>query len=291
MRSVVVISFVCIALAVSTAVSVGATSTSFVIAKGIAAIDGVISPGEWDAANALWHDMDQVYAGNPADLSDATYAAMWSDTTNLVYVVVTGVDIDHVFNSAHPGPPAGYDKQDAVEVYLDAANSDANDWASTGYDYAQQYVGSMDGSGGDWIVMGNGTVLPAGVPVAFAGRIDSDVLTYEMALTPYAYFTGLGGSAETQSVRTLAVGDVIGLDVCMDSRQTDGTFGMLCNNLDGGKYNDAAVFQDHELVEQGPQPACGDALHAYPRADITEDCIVNILDFGVLATNWLADSN
>ena len=40
-----------------------------------------------------------------------------------------------------------------------------------------------------------------------------------------------------------------------------------------------------------PEPECGDDDHQYPKADVTEDCIVNLADFAVVASTWLADSN
>ncbi len=34
-------------------------------------------------------------------------------------------------------------------------------------------------------------------------------------------------------------------------------------------------------------PYCGDALHPYPQADLTEDCRVNLADFAIMAGQWL----
>ena len=211
----------------------------FSIPPGQPAIDGVISGGEWDSAT--WIDMDTVYYGSPADLSEAKWAAMWSPATNLVYVVITGTDTDHIFSSDF----VLWNEHDDVEIHIDANNTDTNPYNST-MRYAQQYFIGPNGTGGEWsAILGSSAddVIPGG----YAVGVDGDVITYEFALTPY---TDLNLADPVGSpVRTLQAGDVIGLDMVMSTKQTDGGFGMLCENAVGGKFSNASALLDHTLVE------------------------------------------
>ena len=40
-----------------------------------------------------------------------------------------------------------------------------------------------------------------------------------------------------------------------------------------------------------PEPRCGDLEHPYPAADANHDCIVNITDLAIMASQWLTDIN
>ncbi len=39
-----------------------------------------------------------------------------------------------------------------------------------------------------------------------------------------------------------------------------------------------------------PVPQCGDPDHPYPSGDMNHDCVVNFVDFAMIANNWLADT-
>ncbi|HUV41041.1 MAG TPA: sugar-binding protein, partial [Sedimentisphaerales bacterium] len=214
----------------------------FSIPIGQPAIDGVINPGEW--GTATWIDMDTVYSGTPTDVSQARWAAMWSPATNLVYVVITGTDTDHIFSSDF----TVWNAHDDVEIHIDAGNTNTSDpayYSSTVMRYAQHYFIGYNGTGGAWSHISSQSADSA-IPGGYAVTVNGDVITYEFALTPYTDLN-LANPAGSP-VRTLQPGDVIGLDMVMFTRQTSGTTGMLCENAVTGKFKDASTFLDHTLV-------------------------------------------
>jgi len=214
----------------------------FNITTGQPTIDGIIGTGEWDSAT--WIDMDTVYTGSVPDLSEAKWAAMWSPGTNLVYVVITGTDTDHIFSSSF----IEWNEHDDVEIHIDAGNTDVTDYAyyRDTMRYAQHYFIGPNGSGGEWSAI-LGSSADAVIPGGYAVTVNGNVITYEFALTPYTDLN-LANPAGSP-VRTLQAGDVIGLDMIMSTKQTDGGFGMLCENAVMSKFSNASALLDHTLVE------------------------------------------
>ncbi len=210
----------------------------FNILQGQPDIDGLISTGEW--GSATWIDMDTVYAGTPADLSQARWAAMWSPSTNLIYVAVTGTDTDHNFNTNM----VSWNTQDEIEIYIDPGNTDLRYEAT--HQYAQHYFMGPDGGGGAWSwIAGQSadSILPPG---GYAAGVNGDIITYEFALKPYSNLNL--SSPGTSPVLTLESGQVIGLDILMISCDATLHYRALCENAVTGKYKDAGQFLDHTLV-------------------------------------------
>jgi len=215
------------------------------IPQGTAEIDGYLN----DWAGAVWIPTDKLYSDViPPDVSDAYWSAKWDPVGNRIYVAVTLVDTDHVFTPDRQE----WDDADLVEIFIDAGNR--NGALESYQDYAQQYCVANDGSDDQWIVMGLNSTIPDPDMPSYAAKVNGNVLTYEICLTPWNYYTGLGGSDEAQSTVTLTEGHTIGLDVVIDSRWigSGGGFGMLCNNTDNGKYLDAGQFQNHTLAGSPP---------------------------------------
>ncbi len=212
----------------------------FSIFQGQPDIDGLISTGEW--GSATWIDMDTV-AFNPADLSQARWAAMWSPATNLIYVAITGTDTDHIFSSDF----VNWNVQDDVEIYIDPGNLDTSNYNYDGQRFAQHYFMGPDGTGGAWSIIASQSADSA-MSGGYAVTVNGDVITYEFALTPYADLN-LADPAGSL-VRTLQPGHVIGLDMIMFTKHTDTPpdIGMLCENAQPSKYRDAGQFLDHTLV-------------------------------------------
>ena len=52
----------------------------------------------------------------------------------------------------------------------------------------------------------------------------------------------------------------------------------MSNNLGG-----------YKISVVSPEPRCGDLDHPYPPGDVSEDCVVNLVDFAMMADNWLVD--
>ncbi len=48
---------------------------------------------------------------------------------------------------------------------------------------------------------------------------------------------------------------------------------------------------DYRFSVLSPEPRCGDLDHPYPPGDINQDCIVDIRDLAIMASNWLTDNN
>lgn len=239
----------------------------YYIPIGIPVIDGNISPGEWDHAN--WLELDKLYYGDPPDLSDARWAALWSPETNLIYVVITGIDTDHVFGDGYWGAD-DWNKYDIAEVYFDPSNSDVNPYQQI-QDPAQQWMSGNDTNEGRWIMLPVEWVYPENplddeLRPEFYSTVEGDVYTYEYALTPYESFGWNTGRAD--KILQLEADTRVGIDVVMSSKST--SFGMLCENaweadddVDGDglpdgiititKWNYANRFLDHSLVKDPNQ--------------------------------------
>lgn len=205
-------------------------------------VDGDLS--DWSLWFDEWHALDQAYSGVTPDLSDAYYATRWDNAANKIYVAVMAVDTDHIFQ-----PYGGWNAQDAVEIYIEA-DATGDDYGAA-QDYAQQYVLGPDGSGDTWAVMDGGSAVPG--DMVYASMVDGNNVYYEICMTPYIYYTGLGGTAMPESIRDLAPGQTVAVDVVINSRMSDDNFGMLSNNLVGGKFKWASSLQHHTLLV--PEPA------------------------------------
>jgi hypothetical protein len=220
-----------------------AGAQTFEIVPGKATVDGVLSPGEWDKAN--WITMDKVLFGNPTDLSDASWAAMWDSSENVIYVAVTGTDTNHVMHIF-----GDWDGQDDVEIYINARNDDTEAYGTEErkFDYAQQYIVGYSPVGPlTWAVIGaNKLSMPTNMLPAAAFGMVTNRLVYELKLRPYDYFNYDNVSSSTEI--TLREKLVIGLDAVMASRTSTGDYGWLAANMNPSKFNYAGRLQDHKLV-------------------------------------------
>ncbi len=247
------------------------------IGQGTATVDGDLS----DWGGAQWIEMKEVYWGDARDISDARWAAKWSPDTNLIYLAVKVVDGEHVFSPSH----MGWNQQDEIEVYIDAGNTDHNLYNDY-FDYAQEWVVGYNGSGGAWGHLDGHDEggQPAGSDLpGYAASVDGDTINYEVAINPYYYYRGFGGTEMPQILISLESGITIGLDVLAGSKHSSG-FGMLCENMMTGKFKDAGQFLDFLLVEEVGGSSCGD--WGYFDADINRDCKVDFRDFCLLSNNW-----
>jgi hypothetical protein len=240
----------------------------YYIPIGIPVIDGNISPGEWDHAN--WLQLDKLYYGDPPDLSNASWAALWSPETNLIYVVVTGTDTVHVFGDGYWSDTAWND-YDVAEVYFDPSNSDVFEYQHL-QDPAQQWMSGNDTNDGRWIMLPvehvyyPDNILSDELRPEFFSTVVGDVYTYEYAITPYESFGWNTGRAD--KILQLETDMRVGVDVVMSSKST--SYGMLCENaweadddIDGDDEADGVVtiskwrfaerFLDHSLVNDPNQ--------------------------------------
>jgi len=220
---------------------------SNVIFQGYATVDGVLSTGEWDKAN--WIPLDEDYHSSPPgvliDLTNASWAAYWCPTANVIYVAITGIDTIQVMQAW-----TQWDGQDAVEIYVNARDDNADPYDAN-FQFAQQYVSGWDPVATSiWHVLGGGVVpYPPGTIPEAAVTIVSNCLSYEFKLRPYDIFNVNSPGSSTEIA--LEAGLLIGLDVTMNSRASPTNFGMLCENSLGGKFRDAGQLRDYRLVGPG----------------------------------------
>ncbi|MHC4310753.1 MAG: DOMON domain-containing protein, partial [Planctomycetota bacterium] len=237
----------------------------YYIPIGVPVIDGVISPNEWD--NAVWHDLNEVYYGTPEDLSNASWAALWSPDTNLIYVAVTGTDTDHIFGDYYGD--LRWNGCDTAEVYIDPGNNDPEAYYFGGIfirEPAHQWICGNDNFGGSWCERPEEEVIPENplpeeIRPTLVTSIDGNVLTYELAIPPYEW---IGWNFDHERNLLPLERDMrIGLDVIMSSKSTK--FAMLCehfwqpgDDIDGDANSDgvdtsekwkyAERYLDHSLI-------------------------------------------
>ena len=231
---------------------------------GRAVVNGVIDSAEWSAAE--WLDMNEVYSGSPNDLSDAKWAAMWDPNDNLIYVAVTGEDSNHIFTADYVDPNAA----DALELYIDAGNNELADY-NTDMAKAQHIFIGYDGIGGAWSYILDRSA--DSVLNDYAVSVDGNTITYEVVLEPYETLDI--DNPGTSPVVGLSVGDILGLDMVMNTKHSGG-FGMVCEDPTPQKFRYADAFRDHFLVNGVP-------IAVYPNPDNEET------DVGLNADlSWIA---
>jgi hypothetical protein len=270
-------------------------------------VDGDLS----DWADATWINMNKIwgmsnvdgYTVNAADydLSSAKIAMRWSPATNKIYLAVMAVDTQHYFTdpvSIDPQTGAAivwpaWNEVDQIEVYVDAGNHNNTEYCydSGMYQQAQQYVGGRDNTGAEFMALGGSSgimnVNTNGIVSAFKTSVNGDVISYEMAITPYdnlniQYADGaydLSGLAES-TVVTLQAGTVVGLDVCVSSRFNADGNSCFCQRYwweGSNEWMDASAFPDWTLTAAPVTLIPGDA---------NGDGMVDVGDLGILAANY-----
>jgi hypothetical protein len=281
------------AMVLSTILVLAVTTVTFgqvEIPEGTATIDGDLS----DWAGATWFDADGVYWSSedpwvwPPDVPEGTakWAARWSSETNMIYLAATIEDNDQIFTENYDG----WNTRDAIEVYIDASNTDMTGyyWGATpnseGGDEggAQQWVFGPDGStgpegDGHWDALAD-RGIPEGAEIEAAVSVDGATINYEIAMTPWESLlwvydddgtTPLRVEDENSTVVQLAEGVEMGLDVVLGSMYGS-NFGMMADNTDPGKSNDAAQLLN---VTLGPADE-----PEYDLGDVNLDGEVNGLD-------------
>ena len=240
-------------------------------------IDGDHS--EW--ADAQWHALDQIYYQNPSDVPLASYALLWDDQANKIYIAAKVADLDHVFRDDY----GSWDASDRLEIYCQGDAAGGQGWIGD-YDMAQQYYVAPDTAAGSWANWALGESIDPNAGFEFAMVVIADKMWYEIGLRAfdhYGHFTG----APTE-ITDLAVDAVIGLDVIALTRQTGGEVGMLADNLHTGKSNDADRFSLFVLADaQGNAPLYQNWLNT----DFTQDGNITLDDLLQLLEPWLINYN
>ena len=257
-------------------------SGEYVITAGAVTVDAVLS--EWD--DAVWVQLDEIYEeSNPADVSQAQFAAKWDDATNKIYVAAKVNDSDHVFQDAW----GDWNESDRLEIYFSVSGGEYQYYQENAQQYVIWHGPTTDSAvlGGERTggpLAGDPPTVPVDMDFDFEIAVDGTEILYEAALTPFDYYDGLIGAPPNSVVIDLANDTTILFDVVADTRHAGG-FGQLAENLNGGKYSLTSAFAQYTLIGGG----CGN--WGFYTADLNTDCHVNIGDVGELAGNWLACTN
>jgi hypothetical protein len=244
------------------------------ITYGQATVDGNLV--DWD--DAEWIPLDQIYS-KPLDVTEETfnndipsafYAVRWGDNGNKVYVAVMVRDLMHKFSDTN----TGWDKRDAVEIYLHTTGEGPLAYNATQADAQQYVVGFKTDASAVWSTIDEFDI-PVEAGFQAAGSVDGDWLYYEVAMTPFKVFSKMGTGLE---ISTLSAGQVIGLDVCAVGHNGVKYVGMKSENTLPNKYNDYSSLGLHKLV--APLRVPGDA---------NGDRKVDVGDLGILAANYGRD--
>ncbi|MFW6146729.1 MAG: hypothetical protein ACOC7R_05285 [Planctomycetota bacterium] len=239
-------------------------AVAYTAAPGSATVDGDL--GEWAAAD--WIALDEVYSGGPTDVTDARYCLRWSDADNLLYVAVEVTDTEQNLEPAY----TTWNGQDDIEVSVDAGNNTA--YFEGDMTKGQQIMFGAAPGGTDWVIASWGNPVGTDLVPAYAVVVDGDVIRYEAAIVPYSHYSGWSGD-DQQAVVDLAADVELGFDVVAVTKLDDGTYGMLTNNLVGGKFQQGSALQKWVLGTAGCNPGDADA-----------DGDVDLDDFVILKTNF-----
>jgi hypothetical protein len=244
------------------------------ISYGSATIDGDLS----DWSNVTWAtlgvvaDIGTSEADVLADVPLAYYAAKWQ--ANKIYVAVKVQDKSRYFTDSY----IAWNVHDSIEVYVHTDNDGLTDYSSYNT-LAQQYeFGFKTDAENMWAYVGaNGAYdLSSSSAVAqAAGQVTQDGwLYYEMAITPYTYFSLLKDGSMTNSVvSNLFSGQVVGLDVAVLCNNSKGTYlGKKLENDMTSKYNNWENIGKHVLARMS--------------GDANGDGMVDVGDLGILAANY-----
>ncbi len=220
---------------------------------------------EW--ADAQWVEMTEPYDGNPTDITKAYYAAKWAPDGSKIYVAVKVQDSTHVFTDTYDN----WNTRDAVEIYL-RTNGYSDDYKFPLQEPAQQYTIGIMLTDRDavWTAIGGGIAVPDVCQFQAGGKEDGDWLYYEVAMTPFKYMGALAGRSSV--ITPVIAGQVINLDVAVAGNNGMYT-GMKAENMLQWKSEEYTKFGLHKLVTQYPGDANGDK-------------VVNVVDLGILATNY-----
>jgi hypothetical protein len=206
--------------------------------SGSAIVDGDIN--EW-SAHPVWIDLDQIFYGDPADITDARVAFCWDPDTNKVYAAVVVTDADHVFTDDY----VTWDAGDRIEIYSQGSAVGGEGFYGN-YGIAQHYMVGPDTTGDLWATWALGQTIDPNAYFESAVRVVGDQIIYEIGVTQFDYYGGIAGGESI--ITDLYPGRTVGLDIIASSRHAAG-FGMRSENLLTNKYRYADQFIQYLLVE------------------------------------------
>ncbi|MBW8041858.1 MAG: hypothetical protein FVQ85_17920 [Planctomycetes bacterium] len=238
---------------------------SNLIPRGSVVVDGDLS--DWPPS-VEWIELDEVYLGNPNDVSEARFALQWDEATGKVYAAVVVNDTNHLFLDEY----VYWDASDRIEVYSQGDAENGAGWNGI-YDVAQQYYVAPDTSDGNWATWAEGDMLGGDEGFEYAVDVNGAQIIYEVGVRQ---FDNYGGFSGTETLLTdLHPGHVVGFDIVACTRWDTTNFGMLSENLMMGKYKDAGKFAKYILVDE------------IFSTDLDGNGANNNADLGILFESWL----
>jgi hypothetical protein len=239
--------------------------TSKQIPRGSVVVDGDFN--DWPE-DVEWQELDEVYWGNPNDVSGARFALQWDANKNKIYAAVVVNDTSHVFLDEY----LAWDASDLLEVYSQGDAEDGAGWNGI-YDVAQQYYVAPDTYGESWATWARGLTLGPDVGLEYAVDVNGPQIIYEVGVRGFDNYGGFSGGETV--VTDLHAGHVVGFDLVVCTRSDANDFGMLSENLMTYKYNDASRFAKYLLVDK-----------IFP-ADMDGNGANNYADLGIFFDSWL----
>jgi hypothetical protein len=244
-------------------------------------IDGALS--DWPS-DSEWIYLTDLYAGDyPHDVAEAKMSLRWNGTTDKIYGAVIVDDSEHHFSST-----ATY-TADLIEIYSQGDAAGGTGWGadvdgSKYFDAAQQYFVGHKATSGTWSAWADLTSIASTAGFEAATSVNGNKIIYEFAVKQFNNYGGISGG--TTDVTQLTAGNMVGLDVIADTVHDSSLFTMISENMFIGKSNDAAQFQQYELVNSLPERYCGD--WGYMAADVSQNCRVNLEDLAIMASQWFS---
>lgn len=200
--------------------------------------DGMVT--NWSAAD--WVTLDTVYhADGEIGVYNAEWAALW--TPDRIFVRIKATDSDPVFTEGN----TGWNTSDRVEIYVDAGNKMPVGY-NADYALAQQFVIGPIDTDTQWVTLGaaeDGAPHLGSVATAVAHIGSESILVYQVELIPYDNFVD-------GTTVTLEAGMEIGLEVIVDSANSDGSFCMISGGgmpTMGGKFQNGAAIDRVMVVD------------------------------------------
>ncbi len=243
-------------------------------------IDGVISAGEWDGAFNFTMSYPAIlsapYNGsfpagwptpaNAADLSADVYMA-WDDAN--IYIAFRVYDNNHGWLNYSPGP---YNAQDAVQLLFNPGGY-VGHYASAGanatiIDFAAQ---TADSAGAGFFGR-NDAVFMSDQNIIMNGSVLADGYVIEIKLVNQAF--GI----------TAALGEKVGMGIILSDADSGVHRYLISDTGTAGVWDVNQTTSWNDFVFVGSD-GCGQ--YGFAAADIDKDCYVGLLDFSVLAAEWL----
>ncbi|MBI9019525.1 MAG: hypothetical protein JEZ07_19925 [Phycisphaerae bacterium] len=154
----------------------------------------------------------------------------------------------------------------------------------------------VNGPNGANILPTDTTLVAGGIDYVAGYNSDVDFFKFDAAADgDYTFAITAGAPKGYKYLRVYRMNDLdnlIQVDYTSTYYENDPKSKTLA--LTQGRYYvkvESAYIANYEISIDSPTPRCGDANHPYPQGDVNTDCVVDLLDFAIMAGNWMVDNN